>query len=234
MGEGHREGVEDDQAGNAEQRDPDRTRDVTRRFACLLRRPDTGVEPDEHPSPHRQCGEHAGSDRSARQRLCPERVRREREVLDAEDEQQGESDPERRDDLGADPDLDDEPENRDAERPCDRAEDEEKRTGGHDPARRRLDPREGQCPRGSEIGDRRVRRRVRADRHPPVDPPVGLAHQAPAPLVRAARDGELGGELGVHREQQALACERDRQHPHPGRARHRRADQHHRVEADDR
>ena len=34
----------------------------------------------------------------------------EREVLDAEDEQQGESDPERGDDLGGDPDLDDEPE----------------------------------------------------------------------------------------------------------------------------
>ena len=57
---------------------------------------------------------------------------------------------------------------------------------------------------------------------PAAEPAVGAAHQPAAPLVGAAGDRELRRELGVDREQQALAGERDRQHPDPRRARRRR------------
>ena len=61
--------------------------------------------------------------------------------------------------------------------------------------------------------------RVRADRDPAAEPAVGAADQPAAPLVGAAGDRELRRELGVDGEQQALAGQRDRQHPDPRRAR---------------
>ena len=70
--------------------------------------------------------------------------------------------------------------------------------------------------------------------HPAAEPAVGAAHQAPAPLVGAAGDRELGRELGVHGDQQALAGQRHRQDPDPRRPGHRHAHEHHGVEADDR
>ena len=113
------------------------------------------------------------------------------------------------------------------------ADEDENHPGRHDRVRRRRDTYQSECPGSAEIGDRRVGHEVGADRHPAAEPAVGAAHQAAAPLVRAARDRKLRGELGVHRQQQTLAGERDRQHPDPGRACHDGADEHDRVEPDD-
>ena len=71
-----RDGVEDHQRADAQQRDPDRARDVARGALRLLRRADAGVEADEHPAADGERGEHARADRAARQRLGAERVRR--------------------------------------------------------------------------------------------------------------------------------------------------------------
>ena len=105
--------------------------------------------------------------------------------------------------------------------------------GRHDRVRGRRDTRQSQRPGRAEVGDRRVGRRVGADRDPAAQPAVGAAHQATTPLVRAAGDRKLGGKLRVHGQQQTLAGERDRQHPDPGRACHGGADEHDRVEPDD-
>ena len=118
--------------------------------------------------------------------------------------------------------------------PTHAADDDEHHPRDDDRVRRGLDPDEHQRPRRAEVGDRRVRHRVGADRDPAGDPSVRPAHQPAAPLVGAAGDGELRRQLGVHREQQALARERHRQHPDPRRPGDHRADEHDRVQPDDR
>ena len=96
------ERVEDDERRDAEQREPDRPGDVSRRAARLLRRADAGVEADEDPAGDGERGEHPRSDRASGERLGAERVGQQGEVLGAEDEQEGEPDADRGDDLGGD------------------------------------------------------------------------------------------------------------------------------------
>ena len=90
----------------------------------LLGRADARVEADEHPAADRECGQHSGADRAARELLRAERVREDRDVLVAEDEQQREPDPDRRDRLGRDPGLDRAAEHVDAQRADDRADEQ--------------------------------------------------------------------------------------------------------------
>ena len=165
--------------------------------------------------------------------LGAESLREDGEGLRAEDEQERQSDPDRRNDLGSDAGLDHTAEHVDPECADGRADEHENHPGRHDRVRRRRDTYQSECPGSAEVGDRRVGHSVGADRHPAAEPAVGAAHQAAAPLVRAARDRKLRGELGVHGQQQTLAGERDRQHPDPGRACHDGADEHDCVEPDD-
>ena len=97
-----RDGVEDHEHADAEQGDPDRPRDVTRRVARLLRRGDARVEADEDPAADGQRGEQSGADGAAGQRLGAQRVAEQRQVLLAEGEQEREPDADRGDDLGGD------------------------------------------------------------------------------------------------------------------------------------
>ena len=99
------EGIENDDGCDAEQRDPDRPRDVARRAPRLLGGADAGVEADEHPAADGEGGEHACADGPARERLGAERLREDGDVLRAEDEQERQADPDRRDDLGGDAGL---------------------------------------------------------------------------------------------------------------------------------
>ena len=89
-------------------------------------------------------------------------------------------------------------------------------------------------PRRAEVGDRRVGDAVGADSDPAAQPAVRRPQEPARPLVGAARDRELGRELGVDGEQQALSRQRDRQHPHPRRPGDERAHEHDGVEPDDR
>ena len=118
--------------------------------------------------------------------------------------------------------------------PTKRGDEDEQHPRDDDRVRRGLDPHEHQRPRRAEVGDRRVRHGVGADRDPAAHPAVGPAHEAAAPLVGAAGDRELRRQLGVHREQQALARERDRQHPDPRGPGDDRADERDAVQPDDR
>ena len=151
------------------------------------------------------------SDSASAPSVCVEQ----REVLRAERQQQRDADADGGDRLGADPELDRAAEHLHPERAHERADEDEHHAGEDDPAGRRVDPEQRQQPGRAEVGDRRVRDRVRADRHPAAEPAVDAAHQPPVPLVRGARHRELGCQLRVDRKQQALPGERDRQHPHP-------------------
>ena len=135
----------------------------------------------------------------------------------AEDEQQGEADAHGGDDLGGDPGL---------HRPAQDADARARRPSAQTTTSTMpvttiafgvgLDPEQRERPRRAEVGDRRVGHGVGADRDPAREPAVGGRPSAGAPLVGAAGDRELGRQLGVDGEQQALTGERDRQHPHPG------------------
>ena len=135
-----------------------------------------------------------------------------------EHEQQREPDPDGRDHLRRDPGLHRLAQHADAERAGQRADHDQHHAGDHDRVGSGLDVEQGQRPRRAEVGDRRVRGCVRADRDPAREPAVGASDQPAAPLVRAAGDRELRSELGVDGQQQALAGQRHRQHPHPRRA----------------
>src|SRR6266511_3541753 len=152
----------------------------------LLGGGDTGIEADEHPAADRQRGEHAGADRSAGEALGTKCVREERDVLRPEHEQQREPDPDGCDRFGPDPDLDHAAEHVDAERTDDCTDEHEHDAGGDDRVGRGRDSYKRQSPGCAEVGDRRVRDRIRTDRHPAAEPAVRAAHQAAAPLVRAA------------------------------------------------
>ena len=228
-----RKRVEDDERRDAEQGDPDRARDVTRGASRLLRGADAGVEADEHPAGDGERGEHAGARRATGEILGTERVGEDRDVLGAEDEQQRQADADRGKDLGGDPCPDHAAEDGDTLRADRRAHEDEDHPHHHDRIRRRRDANEDQRPGSTEVRDSRVGGAVGADRHPAAHPAVAGTDEATCPLIGASRDRELRRELRIDDEQQALAHECDRQHPHPGRSRDRHADEHDGIEPDD-
>jgi MMPL family len=200
-------------SGDAEQCEPDRAGDVAGRVARLLGDADAGVESDEDPPADRERGQQRRDDRAARQRLGAERVAEHGDVLRPEDEQQRDPDPERGHDLGRDPHPDRGAQQPEAERARRRAHDDEQHPREHDPVRARRDAGERQRPRRTEVGDRRVGDRVRADRDPAAEPAVGAAQQPAAPLVRAARDRELRRQKRIDASVAAVDAA---QRAHPG------------------
>ena len=127
------------------------------------------------------------------------------EVLRAEGEQQRQPDPDRRDDLGGDPEPDRPAEHvRRRTRPTARARPRRAPCPvTHDRVRASAStPSSASSPRRAEVGDRRVRDGVRADRHPAAEPPV-----------RAARSA--GGSTGTRRRRSGT--------PTPARSRRRAA-----------
>ena len=189
MRERGRDRVEDHERADAQQRDPDRPRDVASGVARLLGGADAGVEADEHPA-RRRPARRAAPRRSIRP-TAPRRPsvsRQDREVLLAKGEQQGQPDADRGDDLGRDARLHHPAQHPDPERSRQRADDHEDH-----PRRARARwacgsmPSEGQRPGGAKVGDRRVGHRVGADRDPAGEPAVGAAHQPAASTGRRRR-----------------------------------------------
>ena len=169
-------------------------------------------------------------DSSSAPSVCVE----DRDVLRAEDEQQRESDADRGDDLGGDSGLDHAAQDVDALRP-DAAQTSTRTIPVTTIAFAvGVDADEGRAP----TGRRGTRSSCCAAQYAqiatqPLSQPYVPPDQPAAPLIRASGDRELRRELRVHGEQQALAGQRDRQHPHPRRAGDDHADEHDGVEPDD-
>ena len=221
MRERHREGVQDHQRADAQQREPHRPRHVAGASVGLLGGGHARVEADEDPATHSHGREQRGEGRPARERLGAERVPEDREVLLAEDEQQREPDPDRRDSLGRDP-------GRTARLSTSmpKALTSEHTTtnthaGQHDCVGGRSDAEQGQRPRGAQVGDGRVRHGERAERHPAVEPAVARSDQPAAPLVGAVGDRELARPARSTRTAAGTARRARPAAPTPTRARRR-------------
>ena len=167
--------LSDHERADAEQRDPDRPRNVAgRRRASPRRRRRTQSKPMKTQPPTASAASIAAPTEPPESASAPRVSPRIETVLLAEDEQQREPDPDRGEDLGGDPGLD---RPRRARRSRTRPIAAQTTTRTIPAARSRsgvgVDAEQGQQPRRAEIGDRRVGGGVGADRDPAVEPAVG-------------------------------------------------------------
>ena len=155
----------------------------------LLGRADAGVEADEHPAADGERGEHPGADRAAGERLGAERVRRgARGPASRKTSSSASPIPTDATTSAAMPDPDRAAEHVDAERADDRADDDEQPSPVTTIALGvGVDAEQRQRPRRAEVGDRRVRHRVGADRHPAAEPAVGRRRSAGGSTGRRRR-----------------------------------------------
>ncbi len=150
----------------------------------------------------------------------------------AEEQQQQHADTDGGDGLGDDPGIDEVLQRVDPQQVHRQSQRQQQRAAEHlAVGRRRRAGRQQAEPEATEVGHGSQRGQRRSQVEEAGEPGQAVAHQAPHPLVAAAGQRKLRGQLGVDQRHAELQQQAQRHHPDPGGAHAHGAEGHHRVDA---